>query len=130
MYLYCGQDHPLFNVDDQELTVDDVKSSKYAGLGYHSPNMKVGNQLGLKRNITVNDQEAIVHCLLSGRYIGYLPDHYAESLVAKGLIRPIMLPEFYYQCNFLAIYRLSPKPSRVLQTFIECLREAHQLEAT
>jgi DNA-binding transcriptional LysR family regulator len=125
MYLYCGREHPLFERADNELSVDEVKSFKYAGLGYHSPNMKVGNSLGLTRSITVNDQEAIVHCLLSGRYVGYLPNHYAEALVEKGLIRAIELKELHYECDFLAIHRLSPKPSRVVETFMDCLREAH-----
>ncbi len=81
MFLYCGREHPLFDRVDNDIKPKDILASKYAGLGYHSPNMEIGKQLGMKRDVTVNDQEAIVHLLLSGRYVGYLPDHYAKSFV-------------------------------------------------
>ncbi|MEX2963502.1 LysR family transcriptional regulator [Microbulbifer sp. TYP-18] len=123
MYLYCGHRHPLFGCS--AITHDQVRRCKYAGLGYHSPNMEVGNRLGLERDITVNDQEAIVHCLQSGRYLGYLPDHYAQAFVNKGEIRPVSPQEYHYQCDFVAIQRLSPKPSRIVAALWECLAAAH-----
>lgn len=125
MYLYCGAEHPLFQKDSRAVTVEDVRATKYAGLGYHSPNMELSNELGWERDATVFDQEAIIHCLLSGRYVGYLPDHYAEPFVRKGLIRPIAKENYNYQCDFVAIHRMSPKPSRVVETFWDCLVEAH-----
>jgi len=125
MYLYCGSEHSLFKSPDNQIQKEDVLACKYAGLGYHSPNMEVGRRLGMKRSVTVYDQEAIAHLLLSGCYIGYLPDHYAKPFVEQGLIRAIGTDTFNYECEFFAIFRSSPKPSRLLQTFIDCLVEAH-----
>jgi len=125
MYLYCGHDHPLYDKDNKDISEQDILASKYAGLGYHSPNMEIGRRLGMKRDVTVYDQEAIVHLLLSGYYVGYLPDHYAKSFVDNHLIRPIGRETFHYQCEFLAIHRNSPKPSRLVQTFLDCLIDAH-----
>jgi len=126
MYLYCGHEHPLFTRDSNGISKAEILKCKYAGLGYHSPNMEVGRRLGIKRAITVYDQEAIAHLLLSGRYIGYLPDHYAQSFVDQKLIRAIGVETFKYECEFQAISRGSPKPSRLLQTFLDCLLEAHK----
>ncbi len=125
MYLYCGKEHPLYHLEEQDISQKNILGFKYAGLGYHSPNMEIGRQLGMKRDVTVNEQEAIVHLLLSGRYIGYLPDHYAKSFVDDKLIKPIGCDVFHYQCEFLAIHRSSPKPSRLTQTFLSCLVDAH-----
>jgi len=127
MYLYCGHSHPLFGVSDQYISKDDILASKYAGLGYHSPNMEIGRSLGMKRDVTVYDQEAIVHLLLSGRYIGYLPDHYAKPFVEQKLIRSIGMDIFQYRCEFQAITRRSPKPSRAVQLFMDCLVKAHDV---
>ncbi|GAB3100773.1 LysR family transcriptional regulator [Aestuariicella hydrocarbonica] len=126
MYLYCGYRHPLFDTADISIADEDIRQSKYAGLGHHSPNMEVGNRLGLKRDVTVNDQEAIVHCLRSGRYIGYLPDHYAETFLKQGLIRAICPERYHYECDFVAIHRGSPKPSRMVATMLQCLQQAHE----
>lgn len=125
MYLYCGHGHSLFERADEDIRKQDILAGKYAGLGYHSPNMEIGRNLGMKRDVTVYDQEAIVHLLLSGRYIGYLPDHYAKPFVEQGLIRSIGTDIFQYRCEFLAITRRSPKPSRPVQLFMDCLVKVH-----
>lgn len=126
MWLYCGADHHLFAVPDKQIKRRDIVACKYAGLGYHSPNMEVGRQLSLERAVSVYDQEAIAHLLLSGRYIGFLPDHYAKPLVDLGQIRAIGQKTFHYLCEFLSIVRASPKPSRVVTTFLDCLVKSHQ----
>jgi len=126
MYLYCGHGHPLYELADTAISKGDILASKYAGLGYHSPNMEIGHSLGMKRDVTVYDQEAIVHLLLSGRYVGYLPDHYAKPFVEQGQIRAIGTDIFQYRCEFLAITRRSPKPSRAIQVFMDCLVKAHR----
>jgi len=126
MYLYCGQEHPLYGLEVSATSKKDILSYKYAGLGYHSPNMEIGRSLGMKRDVTVYDQEAIVHLLLSGRYLGYLPDHYARPFVEQGLIRAIGTDIFQYRCEFQAITRTSPKPSRAVQVFLDCLVKAHR----
>jgi len=125
MYLYCGKDHPFFNCAEKDIRQQDILNSKYAGLGYHSPNMEIGRRLGMKREVTVYDQEAILHLLLSGCYIGYLPDHYALNHIEQGLIKAIGCDTFHYECEVLAIHRSSPKPSRLTQTFIDCLVKSH-----
>lgn len=128
MYLYCGKNHPLFDQDDTVIRNAEVLQYPYAGLGYHSPNMEVGQSLSMQRSATAYDQEAIVHLVLSNCYLGYLPEHYAAPWVERGEMRAIACDEFQYLCQFLAISRISPKPSRILQGFIECLAAEHDCE--
>lgn len=125
MYLYCGQEHSFFKRSDDELNLTEIQKSKYVGLGYHSPNMEVGRAQSLQRHATVYDQEAIVHFLLSGRYLGYLPDHYAQPFVTQGFIRALAPDLFHYRCDFQAIVRHAPQPSRIVSTFLNCLMDAH-----
>ncbi len=125
MYLYCGCNHPLFIEDDAAITANQIRAQKYVGLGYHSPNMEVGRRLSQERAATAYEQEAIVHFLRSGRYLGYLPDHYAKRFVEQGQIRPIATHTFQYECEFEAIVRRSPKPTRIVDAFLQCLLQAH-----
>jgi DNA-binding transcriptional LysR family regulator len=127
VHLYCGKSHELFNVTENNISKQNILACQYAGLGFHSPNMEMARRLGMKRKVTVYDQEAIVHLLLSGCYIGYLPDHYAKPFVKKGLVKSIGSETFKYECEFFAINRSSPKPSRLIQTFLDCLISAHHL---
>ena len=125
MYLYCGSRHPLFT-ENPDLTPVEVRQCKYVGIGYHSPNMEVTQKLGQKRDATAYDQEAVAHLVLSGRYLGYLPEHYAAAFAQQGLMRKLLPEQFQYMCQFSAIVRGSPPPSRVVQTLLDALVEQHR----
>ncbi|MFA9218153.1 MAG: LysR family transcriptional regulator [Sphingomonadaceae bacterium] len=127
MLLYCGAQHPLFPQQDDSLDWNAVRSSQFAGLGYHSPNMELSQQLRLPRKATGFDQESIATLILSGKYLGFLPDHYARGFVADGRMRALRPELFHYECEFVAISRGSPRPSRVARAFRDCLRQAHGL---
>jgi DNA-binding transcriptional LysR family regulator len=125
MYLYCATGHPLFNTTPADLTAAAVRESKYVGIGYHSPNMEITRELGQQRHATAYDQEAVVHLVLSGKYVGYLPEHYAQDFVSKGVMRPLLPQTFQYVCEFSAIVRHSPPPNRIVQTLLDALVAAH-----
>lgn len=126
MFLYCSSDHALFERPDKTIKTAELLASKYTGMGYHSPNMEIGQQLGLRRHTTAYDQEAVAHLILSGRYIGYLPDHYARSFEERGLMRPIGGEKFQYRCQFNGIVRSSPAPSKLTSAFVRAMLEAGQ----
>ena len=75
MYLYCAAGHPLFKASGAGLTPEQVRACKYVGIGFHSPNMETTRRLGQQRHATAYDQEAVAHLVLSGKYLGSLPDH-------------------------------------------------------
>jgi len=125
MFLYCGRGHPCFEAAPSELGLEQVRDSKYVGIGYHSPNMEVSRQLGQTRDATAYDQEAVAHLVLSGRYLGYLPEHYAVGFVAADTLRPVLPGHFQYVCEFSAIARRAPPPSRIVKTMLDALIAAH-----
>ncbi|MCX9156649.1 LysR family transcriptional regulator [Niveibacterium sp. 24ML] len=125
MYLYCGRGHDLFHASDESLDWPCVRQQRYAGLGYHSPNMEMSHEAKLKRAASAYDQEAVAMLVQSGRYIGFLPDHYAESFERAGQMRRLRPALLTYDVNFAALVRHAPRPSRVTQTFLDCLTEAH-----
>ena len=91
--------------------------------------MDISQQMRLPRKATGFDQEAIAHLILSGRFLGFLPDHYAAGFVAQGLMRAINPEVLHYTCGFLGILRRSPEPARATRVFQACLVEAHQAAA-
>ena len=125
MYLYCGKDHPLYGIEDSTIQRRDIRQHKYAGIGFYSPNMEVSHQLRLKRSADVYDEEALAMLILSGCYLGFLPDHYARSFIERGAMRCLRPDLFHYQSDHAAILRHSPKPSRLDLVFLDCLRHTH-----
>jgi len=131
MLLYCGLGHALFSTGSepspaaQALDWSSLRGHAFAGLGYHSPNMEISQQRRMPRKATGFDQESIATLILSGRFLGFLPIHYAERFVVAGKMQAIKPELFHYECDFFGITRRSPQPSRVTRAFQACLDEAH-----
>ena len=131
MLLYCGAGHPLFGDDAatrarcEALDWTRLQAHAFAGLGYHSPNMEVSQQMRMTRAATGFDQESIATLILSGRFLGFLPVHYAESFVQRGQMQTVKPTLFHYACDFFSIVRRSPQPSRATRAFQACLVQAH-----
>ena len=129
MYLYCGHLHPLFAGGGKTAGWQELQEYDYAGLAFHSPNMDAAHRFGLRRKASVTDQEAVATLILSGCYIGFLPDHYAAAFVNGGMMKRIEHPQCGYSVQFVATARRSPEPSRVVRAFMEALLAAHTAQA-
>jgi DNA-binding transcriptional LysR family regulator len=108
---------------------DALHQHRFAGLGYHSPNMALTQQVRLSRAATGYDQESIATLILSGRFLGFLPDHYAQEFVRQGRMQALQPGVFSYRCSFFGIVRASPQSARVTRAFQDCLRQAHPQNA-
>lgn len=129
MTLYCGEGHALFDTPN-DVTVSDLALAdhKYAGYAFNSPNMKAGMNLGIKRAARVQEEEALSLLIQSGRYLGFLADHVAETFLRKGTVRPIAPADTGYSSTFAAITRKKPEPDRKTMEFVACLKAFHAQE--
>ncbi|WP_299356757.1 LysR family transcriptional regulator [uncultured Shimia sp.] len=122
MTLYCGEGHPLFDSTD---AAPDLSGFKYAGYAFNSPNMKAGRKLGIARAAQVQEEEALSLLIQSGKYLGFLADHVAETFIRKGSVRPVAPEQTSYSTVFAAITRKKPEPDRKTQEFLSCLKQCH-----
>jgi len=126
MHLYCGAGHPLFGADHRRLDWAALRRrGDFAALGYHSPNMALAHAQRLPRQATGFEQEAIALLILSGRFVGFLPEHYAAPFVAGGQMQAVAPARLNYGCDFVSVLRRSPQPSRAAQAFHQALLRTH-----
>lgn len=125
MYLFCGRDNPLFNRPQEELTLAEVRRANYAGINVNSPNLHVGQKLNFRRSAKVQSEEALTILILSGSYLGFLPDHLTYTFVRKGLVRPILPEAINYRVEFSAVTRRTPEPNRITNLFVQTLAREH-----
>jgi DNA-binding transcriptional LysR family regulator len=125
MHLYAGVSHPWFQGSDAKRGWAALRSQQLAGLDYHSPNMVFTHKQRLERGATASDQEAVAMLVISGAYLGFLPNHYAELFVRAGQMRAVAPRTLTYRCTFSCIWRKAPSPKRVALAFHDCLLEAH-----
>jgi len=126
MQLYAGRGHAWFEqAGTRRVSWADLRRQDLVGLGYHSPNMSLAHARQLQRKATASDQEAVATLVLSGCFVGFLPDHYAEPFVRAGRMRAVSPSTLHYECSFVGISRKSPTLPRVAGAFLEALKSEH-----
>jgi DNA-binding transcriptional LysR family regulator len=123
-YLYCGREHPLFNVPDSQIATADLVASQYVKKGYAvNSDLQQANTAMGKRVVGFH-VEAFALLILSGRYIGFLPEHYAAIWEEKGEMRRLHPKRYEATVNF-SIMTAQGRPHTVAQTaFLSTLRAA------
>ena len=117
--LYCAVGHSLFSADDeacQSLTDYEVVVPSFA-LPTEAQALYRRHPLGAK----ANDREGIMFLLLTGCYLGYLPDHYARPWVERGRLKALQPEKTGFTTRFCAITARSRRANLVLDTFLETL---------
>ena len=66
--------------------------------------------------------EAQATLILSGSYLGFLPEHYAAPWVAEGRLRRLLPERLSYVAPFSMIVRRPVAEQQVVRQFIEDLR--------
>lgn len=115
--LYCAAGHPLFDtetVTQEQLADCDAVVPAYA----QTPEIKAVHE-PLRASASATDREGIAFLILSGRYIGYLPTHYAERWVRDGRMRALNPQRWHYFTHYSAITRKGAPPNLVLESYLE-----------
>nr|WP_290444211.1 LysR family transcriptional regulator [Pseudoalteromonas sp. XMcav2-N] len=138
-YLYCAQGHPLFDLvesDQSKIEKDnfDRDSAELEALlaeaevitSNYLRDKEVRNDgLNYQNSAIAYHDEGIAHLILSGEFIGYLPEHYASYWVDKGMFRAIQ-PEIYaYQIPVMLITSKSNTASPLAEALIEEIKRVH-----
>ena len=118
-WLYCSDRHPLF--DGRRIPAELITQQRMVGRGYWSQAELARH--GFKHSAgTVESMEAQLILILSGGYIGYLPEHYAHPWVEQGRLRALLPATFGYQAPFSLILRRGRSREPLIQNFRDLLR--------
>lgn len=116
--LYCSRDHPLFPC------LAEVKAQELADTPAVVPTYRLSAEaLDLHRGLScvakATDREAIAFLILTGEYIGFLPDHYAAGWVEKGMMAAILPDSMSFQVTIAAVTRSGRRQNLVVDRFLE-----------
>ncbi|MFD1343051.1 LysR family transcriptional regulator [Litorisediminicola beolgyonensis] len=123
--LYFAMSHPLARRDIESVSVEDLAGFDVVGRGYWRDRMH--GQLGL-RNVKaiVYEIEPQLILIRSGKFIGFLPDHFADHWVKQGVLGRLPLSEAGYGCSFELVYKKAPRQGRAVRKFIDTVLEMHR----
>ena len=123
--LYCAQSHPLFNCDDQDIDRL-IKDAEVATSNYHRDKQGIPHGLTAHHTATAYHDQGIAHLVLSGKFIGYLPEHYAELWVEKGLLKAIQPEKYAYEIEVMMITAKNAVLTPLSKEIISELKERHK----
>lgn len=93
--LYAAPDHPLASRPAGSIREEDVYRYDFAGFSYIDE-VEQGAGSRLIKTASVDCMEALATLISTGCYIGFLPDHYVQSVWRLRQFRPILPQIFSY----------------------------------
>lgn len=124
-YLYCGKDHPLFASDSKEINRL-LPQAEVVTSNYLRDKESRNDDLNYQNSASAYHDEGIAHLILSGKFIGYLPEHFASHWVDKGLFRAILPERYHYQIPVMLITAKSNSASPLALATIAAIRQSHR----
>lgn len=118
--LYAGSGHALF-CQGKSPRLEDLAGLNYVARGYLRESQVVRQQVSFKSCATAQHLEGIAILLLTGDYLGYLPDHYAKGWVSQDALRPVLPEKFSYDTEFKVITRKSKQHTRAMALMLKSL---------
>ncbi|MCV6574737.1 MAG: LysR family transcriptional regulator [Cohaesibacter sp.] len=123
MQLYCGKDHPLFEIADEDLTLDLLRQQRFVDVNVrHDPifsrffeEMEIHAQAP-----TISSRLALVQ---SGAYLGFLPERSAARLVRKGKMRVLAVENGRTENAIYAIHQKEQSTGLVVRAFQSVLKD-------
>ncbi|MGQ3276305.1 MAG: LysR family transcriptional regulator [Shinella sp.] len=119
--LYCAEGHPLFTLSDADLTDTVLAAQSFAGRTYMLNETICG--VNFTWAAATPHMEGTLLLLLSGAYIGFLPDHYAEEWVRTGRLRMLAPERMTFEDMFHIAYPRN-RPSRAAETLAAAITDS------
>ena len=76
-----------------------------------------------------NKMEGVATLILSGKFIGFMPDHFANRWVESGQMHTLLADRLQVSIPFAAITHRDVQPSLLRDTFLADMLAAHALGA-
>lgn len=126
--LYCARNHPLFALNDAEIDLGILAEHDYASWSYLEPHVGKATAKLLKPSMGTAFIEGVASLIRSGRYIGFLPDHFAGYWTSAGEIRPILAGRLRREVDIQLIWRCNRPLKRVALELRELLCAVHGVD--
>ncbi|MGV8918933.1 MAG: substrate-binding domain-containing protein [Pseudomonas sp.] len=121
-YVYCSHEHPLFE-SIGEIGHDDLRHADAVVPSFPMTAEAIGLHQLLDCAATATDREGIAVLILTGSYIGFLPDHYAAAWVEQGVMKPIAPERLYFDAPLAIVTSTCRRASLILDHFLHAIQQ-------
>jgi DNA-binding transcriptional LysR family regulator len=122
-YLYCAANHPLFSRPDETIKNDELMTFDAVRPVFALSASGQKRHRALNETATATDREGIAFLVLTGLYIGYLPEHFAQRWTQTDQLRAVRPDDHNYRIKYATVTRRGGLHHRVLESFLTELNE-------
>ncbi len=114
--LFCGRDHPLFDLPDDKIDFDVISSYQICQRSY---GMLVSPELqSTDPKAVVANMEAMATLIETGHFLGPLPVHFVESRLQNGKLRELAPDRLHWTSTFYLAIRSTNLHRRAVELFV------------
>ncbi|CAM3336013.1 LysR family transcriptional regulator [Thalassospira profundimaris] len=122
--MYCGKEHPLFEKAHEKMPIEQLAEQKYARRGY-SVALAFQSLFKHPPSATAYDMEGLAYLIRSGKFVSFLPTHFARQWVERGEMRALRPDLLSFKIAMCVANFPQSVMSRMARVFRECLIEVH-----
>lgn len=122
-FLYCSDTHPLFNEQDPKALEQKLTNARFIHPGIYTNPEASAQVKELKSAGRAYHYEPRAALILSGHYIGFLPESFARRWVDKGRMKALLPEQKSHHLSIAAITRSHGRQSRLKELFLQLLAE-------
>lgn len=125
-YVYVAKGHPLTSMSEEEQTIKvDEFPASHSGVKLHDDlNEQVKN---MKLAAVSYFYDVRLSLILSGQYIGFLPERYAEDYEKLGLIQAVAKTQRTYTLGVAVAYRKTMQLNKPTELFLQALQKVFDI---
>ena len=127
-FLYCSKRHPLFSLSDKEINKNDPHKYDYAHRKHAEEEGELATDFGKEGTAASDNMEALSISVLSGAYLAFLPEEYADFWVKSGDMKKILPKKYNQKTTVHLITKKGAPRRRAVEIFIKDLIIKHNSE--
>ena len=121
--LYCASTHPLFEIADSEIGLDELCRHACVEISVADDPDFTARIRDLDFTARASNLDARIILILSGAFLGFLPTHYARQWHERGEIRDVLSGTLTTENRFYLMTNRSARPNTAADTLAGILTE-------
>jgi len=109
----------LFGADEADLTVDMLNAQRFAQHAYSEAELRGEHNTPLSPSASGQFTEGIAMLVLTGNFVAFLPQHYAQSWVEAGRMRQLMPSHVRKVTNIRMLYPEEAQAFPLVSAFVD-----------
>lgn len=122
--LYCANSHDFFSVNDESIDEQCLAKAEFVDHAYaaHKEKFKL---LNARNGTAIATQvEAVAIMIMTGRYLGYLPTHWADNYVKQDIMRSVKPEVFAVATPVKLLCKPNTPHNPLLELFLNLLHNS------